>query len=453
MSEKKTIVAQILSKIINTGDYTIIANNDLDADQFFGYKEEFEFIQSHYNTYGNVPDDLTFLTKFPDFDLFEVNESSSYLVETLLEENYYVKAAEILNKSGSMLNNNSFEGVDAIVEQLDNLRMKFRLESNEVPLYGSIKERIERSKKVSENMSDFYIPTGFAEIDKDINGLQRGNELAVIYARTNNGKSWVSEAIANFIAEIGYKVGYFSPEMSAIDLGYRVDALHGHLSNNAVRLGRFNDEFSVDDYEKYAESLQKLNGDIFVKTPKDFNRKVTVSKLKNWIKKSGLNVIVIDGIKYMTDERKERGDSLATSLTNVSEDLIEMSGELGVPVVVVVQANRGGVMDRTSLETPDLENIKDSDGIAQNASLVWAVRKITRGDETFLLIDNKKARNGENGQSYKYRWKVDVGQFEYVNPEDIPSATADDDNFSPKSKSEVTGASKRDRRRNVEDEY
>ena len=192
--------------------------------------------------------------------------------------------------------------------------------------------------------------------------------------------------------------------------------------------------------------------ELWVSKPIDFNRKVTVSKLRGWIKRRKLDILFIDGIKYLTDERYKRGDSAATSLTNISEDLMDLSEELHIPIVVVVQANRGGVVDKTSLDTPELENIKDSDGIAQNASIVWAVRKITTENDTFLLIDNKKARNGENGQSYKYRYDIDRGRFESVKKEDI-DLSQDDEERPQRDEKPSTGSAKRDRRRKVEDDY
>ena len=435
---------QVISKIINTGDYSIVIDNELETEYFIGYENEIEFISKHYAEYKNVPDGLTFIDKFPGFVLCDVSEQDEYLVNELKQKFMDFNTANIINDSRSEGSFNSDDLADKLKALSDSVNKGFE----QTALYASINDRIERADEVSQNLQSFFLMTGFAEIDKDINGLQRGSELAVIYARTNNGKTWVAEAMANFIAETGHRVGYFSPEMSPTDLGYRVDALHGHLSNNAVRLGRFTDEFTLDDYRAYGEELKKIRGDIFVTTPKSFKRKVTVSKIRRWIEKSDLDVVFIDGIKYMTDERRQKSDNVTTALTNISEDLMDLSSEMRVPIVIVVQANRGGVVDKNSLDTPELENIRDSDGIAQNASLVWAVRKIVRGDETFLLIDNKKARNGENGQSYKYKWEVDTGKFEYVSIEDMPIDDREDESYSEK---RSTIPNKR-KRRSLEDE-
>ena len=77
------IQAQIINKILQDRDSTIITLNNLTADYFSDYKQEFWFIKNHLDEYGNVPDLTTFLAKFPNFEYFEVHESLNYLLEEL----------------------------------------------------------------------------------------------------------------------------------------------------------------------------------------------------------------------------------------------------------------------------------------------------------------------------------------------------------------------------------
>ena len=59
---------QILNKIIQTKKIDIVKTNSLEAKYFIGYEDEFNFIMDHYKLYGNVPDDITFLEKFNNFE-------------------------------------------------------------------------------------------------------------------------------------------------------------------------------------------------------------------------------------------------------------------------------------------------------------------------------------------------------------------------------------------------
>ena len=85
---------------------------------------------------------------------------------------------------------------------------------------------------------------------------------------------------------------------------------------------------------------------------------------------------------------------------------MQLSCELKIPILVVVQSNRGGV----DKDTPDLEDIRDSDGIAHNSTKVISIKQ--KGDGVVLHI--KKNRDGRNGDKITYHWNIDTGEFTYV---------------------------------------
>ena len=222
------------------------------------------------------------------------------------------------------------------------------------------------------------------------------------------------------IWQTGYNVGYVSPEMSASSIGYRFDTLHSHYSNRGLMWGK--DDVDEDDYKAHTERLASADNKFIVSTPLDFDKKITVTKLKNWIKQYKLDVIAVDGITYLTDERYKRGDSKTTSLTNISEDLMELSMELGIPVLVVVQANRGGVVEKGTDDTPELESIRDSDGIAHNASKIISLHQKENG---VLNMTVKKQRMGAVGGKLTYNWDINTGEFTYIPTYD--DATSNED--------------------------
>ena len=413
---------QILSKVILSKDYSLIEDNLLTKEYFPDYPEVFDFIDTHYRKYNQVPDELTVLNHFkdtmPDLQFVEVEESDSYLIDTIREEHLYSEFVPVIQKAASLLKSDSNEAAEYLINEMKNLQPTYEIQS--VSIKESASERLGSVMSVVNDADSEFIPTGFDAIDLDIRGFKRGNELVVLFARTNQGKSWVLEKMCEGMASAGFVVGYFSPEMSVNDIGYRFDTLHGHVPNTSISFGYFDNIFTVQDYENYINSLE-LSGDILVTTPKDFNRKVTVSKLRNWIKSDNLDAVAIDGITYLTDERYKRGDSKTISLTNISEDLMDLSEEMKVPILVVVQANRGGVVDKESLDTPELENIRDSDGIAQNASLVYSIRQKSLKDESLptLIIENKKTRIGRVGMSYLYTWDINNGTFELTDADSV----------------------------------
>lgn len=397
---------QILSKVINTSDFSIIENNSLTRDLFSGYENEFDFITEHYKQYNCVPDKATFLSKFNNIELVDVQESDKYLVDTLREEKLYTDLVPVIQKSADIATKgDANKAVDYLKSAMSTLQTSYNLGG--VNIIKETDLRLNEYKERREHQDDWYFTTGFKELDDIIHGIQRGEELIVLFARINQGKSWISEKIANHIWGLGFNVGYISPEMSASAIGYRFDTLQAHISNKNLMYG--SKELDEEQYKLYLDTLKTKDNKFIVSTPLDFNKKITVSKVKNWIIQNNLDFIAIDGIKYMTDERHQRGDNKTTTLTNISEDLMSLSMELQIPILVVVQANRSGV-NKESDDNPDLDAISDSDGIGQNASKVLALRQLQ--DKT-LKLTIKKNRFGSVGDDVHYDWNIDTGEFRY----------------------------------------
>lgn len=401
------VALQILSKILATQDNSIIEDNLLSQDYFVGYENEYNFIQDHIKQYGNVPDKATFLAKFPEIEFVEVTESDKYLIDTIREEYLYYKSVPVIQKAAELLKSDSNVAAEYLVSAMRDLQPNYNLSG--VDIVSNAEERFDQFLKKRDHQEEVYFTCGFPELDDLIHGIQRSEEYFVIFARTNQGKSWVLEKICTHIWEIGFNVGYISPEMGASSIGYRFDTLHNHFSNNGLMWGK--DEIDEEEYKQYTEELKARDNKFIVSTPIDFDKKITVTKLKNWIKQYKLDAIAIDGITYMTDERYKRGDSKTISLTNISEDLMELSMEMSVPVLVVVQANRTGVVEKGSKETPELESIRDSDGIAHNASKIISINQREYGVLDMIV---KKQRFGPVGGKLTYNWDINLGEFTFI---------------------------------------
>lgn len=397
------ITLQILNKVIQTQDMQLITKNALTEEYFVGYESEFNFILEHFNKYGKVPDKATFLDNFNEFSFIDVAETDKYLLDTLYEEHLYYKSVEVVQKVAELLKTNANDAVEYLHSQLPNLEIAATSEGTDIISQADERYQVYKDKMNTDN--PWYITTGFEELDGILNGWAKGEDLIVLFARTGQGKSWVLAKTLVHAWEIGNRVGYISPEMSPTKIGYRFDTLFKNFSNRNLVWGK-----EEPDYEGYIKDLKAQKIPFIVATPLDFQKKVTVTKLKHFCQTNKLDVLGIDGITYLTDERYKKGDNKTISLTNISEDLTSLSIELGIPILVVVQSNRSGVKGADSDGTPELETIRDSDGIAQNATKVIALRQTGAG----LEFGIKKHRDGINGGKLIYYWDIDRGQFNYI---------------------------------------
>ena len=223
------IQLQVLNWILATGNSFFIISNNLTEDFFSDYPEEFKYILEHINKYGNVPDLVTFLDTFPDFDVLEVNENSDYLLDKLYEDKNKRFLAKSFNTIRDLLNSGKVDEAMSYYTSTSNIAV----EAKHVGCTDLLKDtsRYEAYLERCEDFNKFYIKTGFKELDEIIGGWDRQEELATIAARTNMGKSWVLLKCAVAALEQGLKVGIYSGEMSARKVGYRVDTIISHIPN------------------------------------------------------------------------------------------------------------------------------------------------------------------------------------------------------------------------------
>lgn len=419
------VQAQIISKILKSKSLDIVFDNDLTEEHFGEYSPEYNFIYNHYKQYGNVPDNETFLDNFEDFKILDVEESDSYLIDKINEDYQYRVLVPVINKAAELTKTDSIEAVDYLKSMLAQIQILNATEG--VDIISQAELRLEMYIKKRNSKEPWMRPTGFKELDEAIGGLSPGEEFLVIVARTNNGKSWILTKILEHNWKVGGNVGYISPEMSAESVGYRFDSLNEHFSNFALYAGR-----EVENYEQYIKDLkEKSKNKFIVATPLDFNKKITVSKLRKFCLHNKLDVLGIDGITYLTDERYRKGDNKTTSLTNISEDLMSLSCELKIPIIAVVQANRSGVEEDGSV--PSLESIRDSDGISHNASKVLSIRQ----QNNKLKMEVTKARNCKVGTKLCYDWNIDTGEFSYnASPEEYSETSRTESRYSRHSNNE-----------------
>lgn len=403
--------SQVLNKILATGDMSLIANNGVTDDVFHTYKDEFNYIWSVYKEYGAPPDKASFLVKFPNFDLFNEEDAKApldqFLIDGLKEAHVFSELASAIGQSTDLINQSSYRGLEFLQNKLNQIQTQIGI--NSINIITHADERYNAYKQKTLGNLNTYVPSGFSELDSITNGWQRGEEFVVVMARTGVGKSWFLIATAEHAWNSGFTVGFISPEMTANSVGYRFDTVHSHFSNTALTFGK-----KIDGYdENYIKELQKNSAGFYVSTPRDFGNNVTVSKLKAFCEVNKIDILFIDGISYLSDERAGRQDSRTMELTHISEDLMELSNTLKIPILTVVQANRNATANKD--EAPDLESIRDSDGIGYNASRVIALRQ--SGAQT-VEMKLRKNRYGISGGKLNYNWDAEHGKFVYLPSED-----------------------------------
>ena len=407
------IQEQFLNKLLQTQDSSLLILNNIDAEFFSDYVDEYKFIINHYNQYGNIPDLNTFVAEFPHFDIFKVNEPVTYLIDKLYDDRNSRKLATVFNKIREAFNAGDIDSaMNLYLTSTQDIAKAKHIETVDIlqdtSRYDAYLDRAEDWKK-------FFVKTGFPELDQIIGGWDRHEELATIVARSNQGKTWALLKCACAAAEQGLRVGIYSGEMSARKVGYRIDTLIGHIPNSALTKGKIEVQ---NDYKQFLDSLHdKYTGVMKVLTPNMIGGPAGVTALRAFIEKDNLDILFVDQHSLLEDDRKAKNPVERAS--NISKDLKNLQVLKQVPIISVSQQNR------TSTENGvGLEHVAQSDRIAQDSTIVLFFEQ----KDGVIKIHLVKSRDSVNMKDLSYAVDFDKGIFTYIPTSEDGVSTQEDIN-------------------------
>lgn len=404
------IQAQVLNKIIQSKDASIITLNNLSVDSFSEYKDEFCFIRNHLTKYGNIPDIETVLNNFPDFQVITVNEPVQYLLEELMHDSNKRFLAENYTKVREYILSDRVEDALQILRSASDRSTSY-VSMQSVDILRDTSRYDAYIDKV-DNLDKYFISTGFDELDNITGGWDVYEELATIVARNGLGKSWILFKCAAAAAKQGKNVGIYSGEMSENKVGYRIDTILGNIANGALVHGGGSIK---NEYREYIENLPKnVPGSIRVLTPKMINGPATVTALRAFIEKDNLDILFIDQHSLLEDERGAK--SPPEKAANISKDLKLLQVVKRIPIISVSQQNREKLDDGKGNKSFDTTQVAMSDRIAQDSTqIIFIERK-----DDLMRLHLVKSRDTANGKVLTYRIDLNKGIWQYV-PDDQSS--------------------------------
>lgn len=209
--------------------------------------------------------------------------------------------------------------------------------------------------------------TGFTALDTLTAGLAP-EDFVIAAARPGIGKTVLALNIADHCAQRGKRVGFWSLEMAAHQLGMRLAAAragvpHYRLKrpwllgdedfarlNDAARLGRDLDlvvldapDLTIDQFEGQAHQLHT---------------------------RKPLDLIVIDYLGLMTPPKAERHE---LAMGEIGRRLKKIAKRMRVPILGLHQLNRGPEA-RTSKE-PMVADLRDTGRFEQDADMIWLLHR------------------------------------------------------------------------------
>lgn len=412
------IELQVISRILTASEASEVDRLCAYDESYYAvFKEQIHFILEHKSKYGDVPDLFTFQAEYNNITLVDVTESLDYLEAELKKNKQHILFLETFNKLADLNNADVADAWKYLESQCEKAAQLDA--SNPMDI---VKDAEKRADQIVEFNKQNRIPTGFAEVDKLMyGGLSTVEELLVIIARTNTGKSWVCTKMMESAQKHGFPVLYYSPEMRSSFIGTRFDTWRGHFRNSEIFRGQYSEE-----YKTYLKNLVKEQTGAFVVEDSDISGgRVTVKALENLVKRHHIKLLIVDGLSYIADTEVTDNNS-SIKYKNICNDLFRLSKTYGCAVVCAVQANRETRENRDDKGEPfpTMFNAAESDHPARIATQVFALRQLF--DSNTLEIRLEKSRIAKNVKPVlSYVWDPNTGSTEFVadSGSSIPAST------------------------------
>lgn len=400
---------QVISKILTSDDEDLV--NELcsyDSSYYDVFHKHIEFILNHRSRYGTTPDVFTFAAEFPDVTLVEVSrETKEFLIDGLKKNKQLILLRVTFNKLKELGSGDVSEAWEYLSQQCD---LVSQLQDT-APM-NIIAEADVRANQVVEWSKQARIPTGFPEIDKlTYGGWSTVEDMIAIVAGTNSGKSWICAKTMEAAHNARFPVAMYSPEMQASYFATRFDTWRGHFKNSELFQGKY-----TDDYREYIERLKNDPVPAYIIEDKDMAEGVTPKHLELFVRQHGIKLLIIDGISYMSDDRKASSDY--ERLTHIAKDLFNISKKYGCAILVAVQANRESkdTKDEKGVPFPNIFNVAGAFSIPQIATQVYSLRQIF--DKHVLELRMEKSRMSKNEKKIlSYSCDLNTGTMQYLQGE------------------------------------
>ncbi|MFL8674963.1 replicative DNA helicase [Clostridioides sp. GD02404] len=418
----------ILGSILLDKDAIITVTETIKPDDF--YKEAHKIIYECMITLSNKgePIDLITLTEelrkqghLNDIGGISYITSLSTIVPTTSNVKYYadiVKEKSVLRKlikASNEIINLGYSGATKIEDVLEQAEKSIFDISQEKTSddFKSINlvlmDAYDMIEKLYTNKSDVTgITTGFKDLNKKINGLQR-TDLILIAARPAMGKTAFSlNLVQNAALKGDASVAVFSLEMSKEQLVQRMLSSQSSVELKKIKTGTLND----NDWPRIIDAMAVLSD---AKIHIDDTPGIKISELRSKCRKlkieKGLDLVLIDYLQLM--EGEGNNESRQQEISKISRSLKILAKELNCPVVALSQLSRAP--EQRADHRPMLSDLRESGAIEQDADIVMFLYR-----DEYYHVDSEsknigeviiaKNRHGETG-SVELVWLGEVQRF------------------------------------------
>ena len=393
----------VLGSILLDKEAMISVSETLVPEDFYkeAHKVIYESMLKLYNSQSEI--DLITLTDelrdqgyLDDIGGIAYITSLSTVVPTTSNIKYYVNIVKEKSISRQLISaandiiNLGYDGSAKVEYVLENAEKKIfdisqeRATNDFQPINQVISEALSMLEKLYEEKNDVTgLTTGFRDLNKKINGLQR-SDLLLIAARPAMGKTaFALNLVQNAALKGDASVAVFSLEMSKEQLVQRMIASQSTVELKKIKTGTLAD----NDWPRITDGMAILSG---AKIHIDDTPGIKISELRSKCRKlkieKGLDLVLIDYLQLM--EGEGQNESRQQEIAKISRSLKILAKEWDCPVVALSQLSRAP--EQRADHRPMLSDLRESGSIEQDADIVMFLYR-----DEYYNPDTEKKNIGE----------------------------------------------------------
>ena len=363
-------------------------------------------------------------------------QSAKYYSEIIAEKSLLrdlILASQDIQKS-------AYEAKDAETKEVADFAEKKifevtqrRLDNDFIHIKDLLREALDFIYERKKNKNTVTgVPSGFAGLDRVTHGFQP-SDLIILAARPSVGKTSfalnIVEHVMTNVETMGFGIGFFSLEMSRMQLVERLISSKARINLSRVRSG----DLERTEWTKLGQTFNSLSqsnlliDDSSQLTIMEIRGKARQMKYKfaEMSKTSGKNIdlklIVVDYLQLIhSNIQTRRNGTREQEIADISRGLKALAKELNIPVVALAQLSRA-VEQRQ--DKPRLSDLRESGSIEQDADLVMFLHRQKPNKEDEEVIDERnnqvevilaKHRNGSIIDGLPLNFVAEQTRFENI---------------------------------------
>jgi replicative DNA helicase len=291
--------------------------------------------------YGDTPSWEAFADSFTGFVPLEVNDSIHAICDKLRERKLWADMAALINEIAEKAAADPVEGFKLLNKRTVHLNSMHAVDDTESigeRAVATLQDQYFLMKEKATGLKGYAYP--WPALNTATLGLRK-QQLVILYGRPKTYKTTFLLEIANKLWNTGLRPIIFSQEMSPEEIIEKFVALVCRVNFGQMQRGTL----PLPQEFEFVQNLEIFSGIDPIPVARLPPTDACLIDLKAKIEDYRANVVILDGLNYLSTDWKE--------LAKITRGLKRLAQEKDIPIVATTHANRSRGKNKDDMDTAD----------------------------------------------------------------------------------------------------